>query len=157
MITRTRRKFLDNWDNGNDTRSPLPSCIGCSRLDHVFHPANDRVSSILRRNQASFRGSVCVCTRSMAHFLENGTLGFQYSVYSLSFHFLQSSNGRKRRYFPRLCEMTERLAQFSRLMFPEMQITRYPRSSSRAFRRARNAIKNEFASSIWVSVEIARR
>lgn len=93
----------------------------------------------------------------MAHFLENGTLGFQYSVYSLSFHFLQSWNERKGRYFPRLCEMIERLAQFSRLMFPEMQISRYPRSSSRVFRRARNAIKNEFASSVWASVEIAGR
>ena len=63
MITRTRRKFLDNCETTETTHDP-PSCIGCSRLDHVFHPANDRVSSILRRNQASFKCvymCVCVC------------------------------------------------------------------------------------------------
>lgn len=122
--------------------SPPSSCIGCSRLDHVSHPANDRVSSILRRNQASF--SVCVCVYSVdGPFSGKWHARFSNTRY-IAYRFIFSNRRTKgfqkgkEDIFPLLYEMIERLVQLSRLTFPEMQITRWhPRSSSRVFRRAR--------------------
>lgn len=83
MITRARRKFLDNCETTETTYDPLPTLL----LYWLFSfrsrfPSRERSCLFDLEEESSFVQCVCVCvcvfvcTRSMAHFLENGTLGF---------------------------------------------------------------------------------
>lgn len=145
MITRARRKFLDNCETTETTYDPLPTLL----LYWLFSfrsrfPSRERSCLFDLEEESSFVQCVCVCVYSVdGPFSGKWHARFSNTRY-IAYRFIFSNRRTKgfqkgkEDIFPLLYEMIERLVQLSRLTFPEMQITRWhPRSSSRVFRRAR--------------------